>query len=254
MWQRLRSCCERLARREFLRASAGQQPSGPMGQSRHAIGFCMRSTRKCCTSRVTRGGGLSAAPSALASGKSERMASARTRLPRNWRCILNEGEITAKRCSICITREKMPLDGARIREAINLLTKGVELLKTLPDTSERTQQELALQITLGIPWQATRGFASPEVERPIPEPGSCASRSGKLPNSSLSSRATMFLSGAGRSYRRRVSWGSSSASGPDGSKTRPSLWRLTWAVGSTLFYLGELVAAQSAPGAGLDPL
>ncbi len=31
------------------------------------------------------------------------------------------------------------------------LTKGLELLKTLPDTPERAQQELTLQITLGPP-------------------------------------------------------------------------------------------------------
>ena len=34
-------------------------------------------------------------------------------------------------------------------EAISHLTKGLELLTTLPDTPERTQQELALQIALG---------------------------------------------------------------------------------------------------------
>ena len=34
-------------------------------------------------------------------------------------------------------------------EAISHLTKGLELLKTLPDTPERTQQELTLQIALG---------------------------------------------------------------------------------------------------------
>ncbi len=51
------------------------------------------------------------------------------------------------------------------REAINHLTKGLELLKPLPDTSERTQQELILQIALGTPLIATKGFAAPEVER-----------------------------------------------------------------------------------------
>ncbi len=35
------------------------------------------------------------------------------------------------------------------QEAISLFTKGLELLKTLPDTPERTQQELTLQIALG---------------------------------------------------------------------------------------------------------
>jgi predicted ATPase len=49
-------------------------------------------------------------------------------------------------------------------EAINYLTKGLELLKVLPDTSERAQQELTLQITLGTPLIATKGYAAPDVE------------------------------------------------------------------------------------------
>jgi predicted ATPase len=48
-------------------------------------------------------------------------------------------------------------------EAISHLTKGLELLKTLRDTPERTQQELMLQITLGAPLQVTKGYTVPEV-------------------------------------------------------------------------------------------
>jgi predicted ATPase/class 3 adenylate cyclase len=48
-------------------------------------------------------------------------------------------------------------------EAISHLTRGLELLKTLPDTPERTQQELALQIPLGSLLMATKGFAAPEA-------------------------------------------------------------------------------------------
>ncbi|MCI0526082.1 MAG: AAA family ATPase, partial [Nitrospira sp.] len=50
-------------------------------------------------------------------------------------------------------------------EAIHHFTKGLELLKTLPDTPERIQQELALQIALGVPLTATKGYAAPEVEK-----------------------------------------------------------------------------------------
>ena len=49
-------------------------------------------------------------------------------------------------------------------EAIAHLTKGLELLDTLPETAERSQRELTLQITLGVPLQAIKGAASPEVE------------------------------------------------------------------------------------------
>jgi predicted ATPase len=50
-------------------------------------------------------------------------------------------------------------------EAISHLSKGLELLATLPDTPERTHQELTLHTALGSPLSITQGFAAPEVER-----------------------------------------------------------------------------------------
>ena len=48
-------------------------------------------------------------------------------------------------------------------EAINHLTRGLELLKTMPESPERFQQELTLLLALGTPLTDTKGFASPEV-------------------------------------------------------------------------------------------
>ncbi len=50
-------------------------------------------------------------------------------------------------------------------EAITHLTQGLALLKVLPDTPERAQQELMLQGALGVPLQATKGYAAPAVQR-----------------------------------------------------------------------------------------
>jgi class 3 adenylate cyclase/predicted ATPase len=50
-------------------------------------------------------------------------------------------------------------------ESISHLTKGLELLKTLPETPTRTQQELALQITLSVPLTVTKGYGAPDVGR-----------------------------------------------------------------------------------------
>ncbi len=50
-------------------------------------------------------------------------------------------------------------------EAIAHLTRGLELLGTLPETSERARQELDLQTTLAPALIAAKGFAAPEVER-----------------------------------------------------------------------------------------
>lgn len=49
-------------------------------------------------------------------------------------------------------------------EAVSHLTKGLEVLKTLPDTPERARQELELQMALGPALIATKGYGAPEVE------------------------------------------------------------------------------------------
>ncbi len=50
------------------------------------------------------------------------------------------------------------------QEAIILLTKGLEIVKTLPDPSEGAQQELGLQLALGPAFIATKGNGALEVE------------------------------------------------------------------------------------------
>jgi predicted ATPase len=49
------------------------------------------------------------------------------------------------------------------REAVVLSRRGLELLWKLPDTPERAEQELCLQLTLGVPLIATEGYAAPDV-------------------------------------------------------------------------------------------
>src|SRR5262249_12188467 len=49
-------------------------------------------------------------------------------------------------------------------EAVSLFTKGLELLQLLPQTAERTQQEIRLHLALGAPFITLKGYASPEVE------------------------------------------------------------------------------------------
>jgi predicted ATPase len=49
------------------------------------------------------------------------------------------------------------------QEVVALARRGLDLLATLPDTPERDRKELALQITLGPAYIASRGYAAPEV-------------------------------------------------------------------------------------------
>jgi class 3 adenylate cyclase/predicted ATPase len=50
-------------------------------------------------------------------------------------------------------------------EAISHLTKGLEVVKTLPETPERHQQELTLQLALGAALSMLKGYTAPETEQ-----------------------------------------------------------------------------------------
>jgi hypothetical protein len=61
-------------------------------------------------------------------------------------------------------------------EVIGHLTKGLELLKTLPDTPERTRQELEFLTTLGPTLIATKGICLLRLPTSTPELRRSASR------------------------------------------------------------------------------
>jgi predicted ATPase len=66
-------------------------------------------------------------------------------------------------------------------EAIAHCTKGLEVLRTLPDTPERTQQELDLQMTLGPTLMVLKGWAAPEVEQAYARAQALCHRVGHTP-------------------------------------------------------------------------
>jgi len=90
-------------------------------------------------------------------------------------------------------------------EAISHLTKGLEVLKTLPDTPERTQHELTLQIALGAPLIATKGWATPEVESAYTRARELCRQVGKPLSSCLCYTDYGCFILTGGSYKRRVS-------------------------------------------------
>jgi predicted ATPase len=66
-------------------------------------------------------------------------------------------------------------------EASSSLTAALDLLTTLPETRERSQQELGVQMTLGTVLRNTRGQAAPEVERLYTRTRVLCERVGELP-------------------------------------------------------------------------
>ena len=52
-----------------------------------------------------------------------------------------------------------------LREAVQFFSEALEWLETLPDTVERKEQELRLQIALGAPLMAIKGYGAVEVKK-----------------------------------------------------------------------------------------
>jgi predicted ATPase len=66
-------------------------------------------------------------------------------------------------------------------EAINHCTTGIELLRTLPETPEHTQQALTLYIALGAALGMAKGLAAPEVEHAYTQARTLCQQVGETP-------------------------------------------------------------------------
>ena len=128
-------------------------------------------------------------------------------------------------------------------EAISHLTKGLELLQVLPDTPERTQQEVVLQITLGPVLMATKGFAAPEVEHTYTRAHELCQQVGETP------QLVPVLLGLWRLYYVRAQLktarelGEQLLSLAQHRQDRTLLLEAHSALGQTLCILGELAPA-----------
>jgi predicted ATPase len=128
-------------------------------------------------------------------------------------------------------------------EAMAHLRKGLELLQTLPEMAERTELELALQFDLAASLIVSKGGTAPEVEQAYVRALELCRQVGETP------MLIPVLQGLRRLYALRGDRG-------DGQKARELgeqlltlaqrqndtalLQEAHWALGQTLYYLGEL--------------
>ncbi len=128
-------------------------------------------------------------------------------------------------------------------EAISHLTKGLETLNTLPETSKRSQQELTLQITLSVPLTVTKGYAAPEVEQIYARARELCQQIGE------SSQLFPVLRGLAQFYRVRAELKTARELADELLTVAQNLQNSSYlleahlALGEILFWLGDLSAA-----------
>ena len=131
------------------------------------------------------------------------------------------------------------------REAISHLTKGLEVLQTLPDSRERAQQELALHIALGASLTAIEGYGAPEVQRAYTRARALCQEVGETP------QLLPVLFGLWRFYVQRGQLQTARELGEQCLTLAERMHDLVYllrghtTLGVTLFYLGELLQART---------
>jgi predicted ATPase len=129
-------------------------------------------------------------------------------------------------------------------EALGHLTTGLELLKTLPDTPARAQQELDFQLALGPVLMATKGNAAPEVAQAYTRARELCHQVGETP------RLFPALVGLWRSYLVRAEVPAAREVGEQllelaqRQRDPALLLEAHRALGMTLYFPGELTAAR----------
>src|SRR5262249_4194962 len=136
-------------------------------------------------------------------------------------------------------------------EAINHLTKGLELLQTLPDTLERTHEELLLQTSLGAALMAAKGYAVPEVEKAYARARELCRQIGETPQlfRVLGGLWTFHIARAEHKTAREL--GEQLLTLAQRIQDPALLIRAHTMLGPTLFHLGEFALAREQVGQGI---
>jgi len=140
------------------------------------------------------------------------------------------------------------------QEALSHFTKGLALLKTLPDTPERAQQELTLHLAMGAPLLILTGHTSPEVEHAYARAYDLAQQIGDGPQrfSALMGLWRFYFSQAHLERARALA--AQCATLAQRLHERRLRREAHITLGSTFLHLGEYVAARASfeQGMALD--
>jgi predicted ATPase len=129
-------------------------------------------------------------------------------------------------------------------EAVAHCTKGLTLLMTLPDTPERMQCELAMQLTLGSAFMAIKGHGAPEVEHAYTRARALCQWVENTPQYFRVLRGLWAFALARSTLQTAREWGEQLLTLAQGGQDPPSLLQAHLALGLPLFHLGECTTAR----------
>ena len=128
-------------------------------------------------------------------------------------------------------------------EAVQHLTRGIELLVTLPETAARDQQELDLQLALGVALAATKGFGAQEVAQTYTRARVLCAQVGETPQLFSALRGLCRFYYNRRELRTARDLGEQLWQRAQRAAVPTHLLEAHSALGMTLYFLGDFGAA-----------
>jgi class 3 adenylate cyclase/predicted ATPase len=136
-------------------------------------------------------------------------------------------------------------------EAINYLATALGFLKILPDTLERTQQELTLQIGLGTALMATKGYAALEVGNAYARARELCRQAGDSPQLFPVLRGLVHFHLNRGELQSARELGEQLLSLAQGRQDSAFLLEAHYTLALTLFYFGEIVSSREHAEQGI---
>jgi predicted ATPase len=130
-------------------------------------------------------------------------------------------------------------------EALTHLATALELLNTLPDTPERAQQELTVQIARGAPLAVSKGYAAPEVGQAYTRARELCQQLGKTTELFPVLGGLLQISLVRAEYQRARELGEHLLTLAQDAHDPALLLAAHDALGQTFFFLGEFALAQA---------
>jgi predicted ATPase/DNA-binding IscR family transcriptional regulator len=129
-------------------------------------------------------------------------------------------------------------------EAIRDLTTALKLLETMPDSPERVEQELALQMTLAVPLLATKGYSAREVEDAYARARELCLRAGETPRLFPVLHGLWWFNVARGNLRSAQELAKQLLALAESSRDPSLIVEAYYARGATLFWLGDFAPSR----------
>ena len=155
-----------------------------------------------------------------------------------------EAQVTEKAVEYLQAAGKRALTLSAHEETIALFTRALDLLSTLPDTPERGERELEIQLLLGVPLLAIEGWGSSERADASDRAFELCRKFGSMDQLLQSLFTLADLSRARGKHRESLQLGQQMMGLTE--RVEGERWRALahWTLGETLFFLGEFQRAR----------